>query len=149
MRIATFKAKCKKITCRHVFDAPLLSDFSYGEFIYGSIDSKLIRYYCGLDCETWSFIDKVVSEKFSEKNRLEIGAIIQKIIGFVADRQETKIYFTQDIYCPNCQTKVKSIDVNNKTGLEEYNSLTFNDFSKLTEFAKKEMIDRFLNEINK
>ncbi len=144
MNIETFKAKCKNIKCRHVFNAPLLSDFSYGEFIYGSIDAKEIRYYCSLNCKVWSFIDKVVSEKFSNIKRLEIGVIIQSIIGFVADRQEPEIYFTQSIYCPKCHSKVKSIDVNNKTGLNDYKSLTFNSFTNLTELEKEELIDNYL-----
>jgi hypothetical protein len=52
MIVATFKAKCDNMTCQNDIDAPLLSDFSYGDFLYGSIDGKFIKYYCGLNCKT-------------------------------------------------------------------------------------------------
>lgn len=147
MKIATFSAKCKNSTCKHDFNAPSLSDFSYGEYLYGSIDSKEIRYYCGLGCETWNFIDHLLSKYFDKKKREDIGLMIQKMIGFVADRQNPDVYFTQDIYCPQCQSKVHSIDDNNKTGLHEYAHLTFNGFTNLNEFEKIKLIDKYLKEV--
>lgn len=146
MQIATFKAKCKKSSCGHDFDVPLLSDFTYGEFIYSSIDGKEFRYYNSLDCETWNFIDKTVSEYLGKKNREEIGTIIQKIIGLVADRQNPDIYFTQDIHCPKCHSKVESVNDNNKTGLKEFEILTFNNFTKLIESEKRKLIFRLSSE---
>ncbi len=147
MEIATFKAKCKNTECRHDFDAPLLSDFSYGEFLYGTIDGKEVRYYCSLDCEIWDFIDQTVSRYFGKKNREEIGVMIQKTVGFVADRQNTEIYFTQDIYCPQCCSKVRSIDTDDKTGRGNYAHLTFEEFRQLGEWEKEKLIDTCLRKI--
>ena len=149
MKVATFKAKCKKLTCRLDIDAPLLSDFSYGEFLYGSIDGKLIKYYCGLDCKTWKFVDTIISEIYKDKNRTEQGTIIQKIIGLIADRDNKDIYYTQDIYCPKCQYKIKSINSNIKTGLQEYMDLTFNDFENMNQIDKKSKIHELLRVHNK
>lgn len=42
MEIAFFEAKCKK--CGTVFDTPLLSDFSYGEFIARSENGEIVAY---------------------------------------------------------------------------------------------------------
>lgn len=140
MKIATFKAECNSSTCRHDFSAPALSDFSYGAFIYSSIDSKEIRYYCGLNCETWTFIDHTVSRYLDNKDRGEIGRIIQKTIGLVADRQNPGIPFTQDIYCPKCHSKVNAINFDHKTGAKEYEDLTFRRFNSLNALEKKELI---------
>lgn len=147
MKLATFEATCRNDACLHTFDAPLLSDFSYGEFIYSSIDGQLIRHYSSFDCEVWSFIDKMVSERFSTKSRLKAGVIIQKIIGFVSDRQDPAIPFTQDIYCPQCRSKVTSIDDNNRTGVEDYERLTFNSFMSLTQFEKGKLVDGYINRL--
>ena len=144
MRVATFKAKCNKLTCRLDMDAPLLSDFSYGEFLYGSIDGKLIKYYCGLDCKTWEFVDTFISEIYKDINRTEQGAVIQKNIGLIADRDDMDMYYTQDIYCPKCKSKIKSINSNIKTGLQEYMDLTFNDFESMNKIDKKNKIHELL-----
>ncbi len=147
MKIATFSAKCRNISCKYDFNAPALSDFSYGEYIYGSMDSREIRYYSGLGCETWDLIDRLVSVRLNNKNREKIGSVIQKIVGLVADRQNPDVYFTQDIYCPKCQSKRTSIDENDKMGLQEYESLTFDNFTNLNELEKERLIDRYLREI--
>ena len=144
MKVATFKAKCNKLTCQLDIDVPLLSDFSYGEFLYGSIDGKLIKYYCGLDCPIWKFVDTVISETYKDKKGTEIGAAIQTIIGLIADRDETEIFFTQDIYCPKCKSKIKSINSNIKTGLLEYMDLTFNNFENMNQTDKKNKINELL-----
>jgi lysyl-tRNA synthetase class I len=147
MKIATFRAKCQGSTCRLEFDAPVLSDFSYGEFIYSSVDSEQIRYYCGFGCETWKFIDTIVAGYFEKKNREEMGAVIQRIIGLVADRQNSEAYYTQAIYCPKCHLKVDSIDDNDRTGTQEYEDLTFDSFMRLTELKRKILVDKLLSEL--
>ena len=146
MKIATFNAKCKKISCQLDIDAPLLSDFSYGTFIYSSIDGKEIKYYYGLDCEVWQFIDEILIEPFGKDHDGEIGTLIQKIIGLVADKQNQDAYFTQAIYCPKCHSKVELIDINNKTGFQEYESLTFNNFLRLTDIEKIKLVNGFMDE---
>ncbi len=144
MKIATFRAICKN---DHFFDVPALSDHSYGEFIYFSIDGKEIRYYLTLDCNTWDYIAEKVSDYFDKKNRKEIGPIIQKIIGFVADRQNPDNFFTLYAYCPICHSKAKTIDFENRTGTKEYENLTFNGFSSLTASEKNTLITKYMMEV--
>ena len=146
MKVATFKSKCHNSTCQLDIYVPVLSDFSYGEFIYGSIDGKLIKYYCGLGCKTWEFVDTVVSEICKDKNRREQGAVIQKIIGLIADRDDEDMYFTRNIYCPKCHTQIKSINFDMKTGLQEYPDLTFTDFERMNQLDKKNRIHELLRQ---
>lgn len=137
MELATFKAKCKNTSCGHDFDVPVLSPFSYGEYIYSSVNGKEIRYYSGSDCETWAFVEKTMSEG---ESREDSGQLIQKVIGLIADRPHPDAYFTQNYYCPECHSRVSSIDENNKTGSTEYEHLTFSHFSNLTNLEKKKLI---------
>ncbi len=145
MNFVTFEAKCRNPTCLNKFDAPELSCFSYGEYIYGSIDGLETKYYCGLNCEVWKFIDRIVSESIEESNSGRIGAIIQNTIGLVADRQNSNIYFTQSIYCPKCHSKISAINSNKKTGEKDFESLTFNNFNSLSDLKKKKLIESHIS----
>jgi hypothetical protein len=144
MKVATFRAKCPKSTCLLDIDVPLLSDFSYGEFMYGSIDGKSIKYYCGLDCKTWKFVDAVISEISKDEKPTEQGVVIQKIIGCIADRDDKDIYFTQDIYCPECQTKIKATNADVQTGVRDYPDLTFAGFESLNHEDRRNKIQELL-----
>ncbi|HTJ51408.1 MAG TPA: hypothetical protein VL443_18235 [Cyclobacteriaceae bacterium] len=148
MKVSTFKAKCSTITCKLEFDAPLLSDFNYGDFLYGSIDGKTIKYYCALDCKTWKVVDIIIGEIYSANSSSNRGTVIQKIIGLIADRDDRNIYYTQDIYCPQCQSKIKSIDSNNRTGFQDYLTLTFMDFESMDQPDRKNLIHELLNKID-
>lgn len=145
MQLATFLASCKNANCLHEFGAPALSDFSYGEYLYGAIDGSAIRYYNGLDCATWDFIDHTLSAHFEKEDRNQIGSIIQKLIGLVADRPSPDIYFTQHIYCPMCKDKVDSIDLDQKVGPQDYPSLSFRGFSQLSSLKKKNRLSMIID----
>ncbi|MDO6808737.1 hypothetical protein Q4603_08950 [Zobellia galactanivorans] len=146
MNIATFEANCTQPTCGHKFDAPLLSDFSYGEYIYSSNDGMEIKYFCGLKSEAWKLIGEIISEADEKDKTLKIGPTIQRLIGLVADRKNPDSYFTQDIYCPKCRSKVFTIDSDKKTGINDYLTLTFENFMNLPELKRKYLIESLIME---
>ncbi|HNW51076.1 MAG TPA: hypothetical protein PKH79_08345 [Prolixibacteraceae bacterium] len=147
MKVATFKATCSTSTCLSVADVPWLSDFSYGEFLYGSVDGKEIRYYNALDCPTWKFVDEMIGELFNDHKRKRQGVTIQKIIGLIADREDPDVFYTPDIYCPVCHSKIQAIDLNQRTGLQEYRDLTFQKFESMDPTEKRNTIGQLIKSI--
>lgn len=59
MKVSTVKAKCK--SCGLQFETPLLSDFSYGEFVYSSQSGLGYKYLYGINNRTWDFVQSVVT----------------------------------------------------------------------------------------
>jgi hypothetical protein len=62
----------------------------------------------------------------------------------LADRDDKDIYYTKDIYCPKCKSKIKSINSNYRVGLKEYKNLTFSNFERLNSTEKKNIIHELL-----
>ncbi|SIS73546.1 hypothetical protein SAMN05421766_103704 [Zobellia uliginosa] len=77
----------------------------------------VVTYFCGLQNEAWKPIAEIVSEANEKDKTLKTGPTIQRLIGLVADRQNPDSYFTQDIYCPKCRSKVFAINSDKKQGL--------------------------------
>lgn len=121
-----------------------MSDFSYGEFIYNSIDGDEVRYFCGLENETWNCVSKLVSKLIKKKDLPKIGHHIQKIIGYVADRNNPNSYFTQNIYCPKRKSSYVNVNTNKRIGIRNYENLTFRNFNSLLELKKRKWVESLL-----
>jgi hypothetical protein len=142
MKIATFKSMCSN--CHSEVDVPLLSDFSYGEFLYGSVDGKEVRYYGALECPNWKFVDEIMDGRYNYQDRKRQGTTIQKIIWLIADRDNPDVFYTPDIYCPVCRSKIQSIDPNQRTGFQEYRDLSFQKFERMDPNEKRNTIGQLL-----
>jgi len=136
MRVSTVKAKCK--SCGQHFETPLLSDFSYGEFVYSSQNGQRHKYLVGINNKTWDFVQSVVNElKTKDK-----GEIIQRVMGLIADN-DTKADFYQNekLICPTCGRDAKITDRDTVTGFIEIDEMTFDRFERLTADERKKEID--------
>lgn len=130
MRIATFNATCEK--CKHRFTVPLLSDMSYGEFLYIDKNGLDHKYYCGLDESHWEMIEPIV-DKFDTKHRFDKGDEIRRIIGLIADRpSETDYYLTGKWICPACNSDSVAVEGTNRIDFVDVEDLLFERFDVLS-----------------
>jgi len=138
MRVSTVKAKCK--SCGQHFETPLLSDFSYGEFVYSSRNGQRYQYLLGINNKTWDFVQSVVNADIEVKTK-DKGEIIQKVMGLVADNEsKTDFYQNEKLICPTCGRDAKILDRDNVTGFIEIDEMTFDRFERLTADEKKKEI---------
>lgn len=140
MHIATFQATCQNQNCQHNFEVPQLSDFSYGEHLYHSIDGLDHQYLNSMDHQVWDQVATTVSSIFSTKDQVKIGGTIQKIIGLIADRKAPDTYYSLLERCPKCQSTDLFIDENNKTGSMEVSHLSFHRYTHLSESDRIRLI---------
>jgi len=89
-------------------------------------------------------VDEIIGYFIKDRDRKKQGAIIQKIIGLIADRDDQDLFFTPDIYCPSCHSILKSINPDQRTGLQEYSDLTFNGFERMGHEEKRNLLRRLL-----
>ena len=100
MRVSILKAKCK--SCEHHFETPLLSDVSYGEFVYSSLSGQRYKYLFGINNKTWDFVQSVVTVDMEVKTK-DKGEIIQRVMGLIADIDtKTDFYQNEKLICPSC-----------------------------------------------
>jgi len=137
MKVSTVKAKCK--SCGNHFETPLLSDFSYGEFIYSNHSGHSYKYLVGLNNKTWNFVQSIVNSDNKTKDK---GEIIQKVMGLIADKDANADFYQNDkLNCPTCGRDAKILDRDIVTGFIEIGEMTFDRFERLTADEKKKEIN--------
>lgn len=138
MRVSTVKAKCK--SCSQHFETPLLSDFSYGEFIYSNQSGQRYKYLLGINNKTWDFVQSMVNADNEIKSKEKVE-LIQKVIGLIADNEtKAEIYQNKKIICPACGGDANILNRDNVTGFMDINEMTFERFERLTADEKKKEI---------
>jgi hypothetical protein len=139
MRVTTVKAKCK--SCGLNFSAPLLSDFSYGEFVYSSQNAQRYQYLFAINNMTWDFVQSVLTVDFKIKAK-DTGGIIQRVMGLIADGDgKVDFYQNEKVLCPSCGRDAKIQDRDSLTGFAEIDEMTFDRFERLTTEEKKKEIE--------
>lgn len=126
MNISFFEAYCK--ACTQLFSTPLLSDFTYGNFLYYSTNGQTVRYYEALNSPGFKKVEAIVEQKASRSVDQTQGAIICSIIGRLVDNPPKFGYYTADIICPNCGKKAQQANPNKKTGSQEVKPFRFNNY---------------------
>jgi hypothetical protein len=138
MRVSTVRAKCK--SCGQHFETPLLSDFSYGEFIYSSQSGQRHKYLGGINNKTWDFVQSVVTTDIKVKTK-DKGEIIQKVMGLIADNEDKADFYQNKILiCPTCGRDAIILDRDNVTGFIEIDEMTFDRFERMTADEKEKEI---------
>ncbi len=138
MRVSTVKAKCN--SCGQHFETPLLSDFSYGEFVYSSQSGQRYKYLFGINNKAWDFVQSIVNADLTLKTK-DKGEIIQKVMGLIADNDtKADFYQNQKFICPTCGRDAKILDRDNVTGFIEIDEMTFERFDCLPADEKKKEI---------
>ncbi|HLR24502.1 MAG TPA: hypothetical protein VK112_01460 [Fodinibius sp.] len=145
MNISTFRAYCE--ACDQSFPTPLLSDFSYGAFLYHSTDGQSVRYFEASGHPIFKQVEVAVEQKYGSAADQTRGTIIHALIGRLADRPSDAVHFTTDIICPNCGEKAQQVDPNKKTGSQEVEPLQFENFRALTALQQEKRIQTILANI--
>jgi|SRR5215207_7377664 len=166
-----FEAHCRD--CNATFGVPLLSDFSYGEFILKSEDGKAFAYLNGIVEKSFDQISNIL-EEFGEdkKNRnLRIGKYgflsawwakirpkrdedyyqsvayinrLQWTIAQCADEIGGQKLTTQFI-CPNCRSNKVGYGDTVVVKDDEIPVVTFDMFNAMSESEKKEKVREVYN----
>ena len=138
MKVSTIKAKCRP--WGHKFETPILSEFSYGQFIYSSQNGQSYRYLDAINNKTWDFVQKVIQNNGIKDG----GEIIQSILGHIADKDAAvDFYQNKKIICPTCGREVWHVYRNTIVGQVEVNEMTFDRFERLA-IEEKEKEIQFL-----
>jgi hypothetical protein len=137
MKVSTIKVKCRP--WGHKFETPVLSDFSYGEFIYSSQDGQSYRHLYALNNKMWDFVSQII-EGYNKKLKDE-GGVIQAILGRIADKDSTvDFYQNKKIICPTCGRKAWNVYSDDIVGSVEVKEMTFDRFERLTPDEKENEI---------
>ena len=140
MEIACFEAVCNN--CGMVFSNPLLSDFSYGEFIARSDNGIDFAYLNVFDEPAIAEIEKILSAMSSynglKKNQT---SCFHYVLGKCSDFINGKSF---DIgvspICPNCHSIEVVYDNIKRMGTMIIPRLTFKSFLSLSQIEKQQMI---------
>lgn len=100
MEIALFEVKCNK--CGTLFDTPLLSDFSYGEFIARSENGAVVAYLNAFEELSFNEISSLFDKLF-EKYGIDLykSSCFRFVVGKCSDRIEgQEMRMDLDPICP-------------------------------------------------
>lgn len=151
MRAARFEAKCKD--CSNIFLIPLLSDFSYGEFIAKGQSGKGFVYLNAFKEKAWGVIDEIIkSSRSHDKNKeYEESECFQKVVGQCIDTIDGEEFsIISDPVCPKCLSRKIDYDDRDIIDFHEIPEATFNGIVNMEEDERKIFIEKlWSNCINK
>lgn len=144
MEIAFFQAKCSE--CGTEFSTPLLSDFSYGQFIARSENGLFFAYLNAIEelafKEISCIFDKLLKECGSS---LDENTCFHSVVGKCSDMiegQEMRI----DIgpICPYCKSSSCHYDNLKMVEKREIENLSFTSFVALSDEEKNSLIRDYI-----
>ena len=146
MKTATFKTLCEK--CQHIFDIPLLSDFSYGKFIAKDKSGKVFAHLQAIDNEGWNRISEIF-DNLSENKTNYTTEHFQWIVGECLDSVNgDKISIANRYVCPKCHSSVK-YGPGEKTGEMNLPEASFSEFLSLSDEEQTAKIKTLLDLLHK
>ena len=141
VKVSTIRVKCRP--WGHQFEFPILSDSSYGEFIYSNQNGKSYTYFNGINNNAWDFVQETIS--FNGKRIKDYGKTIQKIIGLIADKKEpTETFQNERIICPVCGRNAWHVYRDNVVGFIELEEMSFKRFEQLNLNERKREIEELI-----
>lgn len=149
MRIARFKAECKQ--CSNIFLVPLLSDFSYGEFIGNSRSGRAFVYLNAFEEKAWDVIKEIVNglssnKMIADKKRAEQ---FQRIVGKCMDKIDGEEFsMTEGFVCPKCLSNKIDYDHNDAVDFCEIKNASFDCFLNMKEQERINFVENLMLECN-
>ena len=138
MHISTFEAICS--SCQQTFHIPQLTNAAYGVFLYFSTDGQTVGYIEAIDHPVWNRVEKI-----QQLSVPEVGEMIRRVIGRLADVPSKNEYFVTNIICLHCGAIVQQVDTNNKVDALEIKPLQFQYFNALTDDEQQGRIQSILD----
>jgi hypothetical protein len=134
-----FEASCD--ACRHRFSMPLLSDFSYGEFILHGERQTIFGFLSAHDEPAWDDIEGRLRRAglFSASaTRLEIDRF-QRVIAASADTisGERLVLFP---VCPSCGSRSLAYDDSKPQGIRDVPRVTFGEYQLLSDEMRTQKV---------
>jgi hypothetical protein len=149
MKISFFQAKCNK--CGALFETPLLSDFSYGEFIAKSENGAFAAYLNALEEPAFEEISSLFHKllKKYDLNSNEISCL-HFIVGKCSDMIEGQV-MRIDIgpICPYCSSTSTDYNDLKVVGKREVEELSFTSFIRLSDDEKNSLIKEYITQFSK
>jgi hypothetical protein len=144
MKVSFFEVKCNK--CGASFDTPLLSDFSYGEFIARSENGAFVAYLNAIEEPSVKEI-KVLFDKIFKIHGFNINE--RYCFHFVIEKCSDKIYGQEmklDINpsCPDCGSNCCDYNNLRMVCIRDVRELSFNSYSILNDDEKKSIIEEYI-----
>jgi len=135
MNIATFEARCR---CGHTFDLPVLRSMSYGEFLYFDLNGGDPKYLLALNNPVWDNVSSIV-DLTTEANDSAKEAIIQKIMGKIADKPSSDTEYVQRSICPKCKSR-NITETDHRTGQIEVEELSFEQLKNHSKSEQRRIV---------
>ena len=130
--VATFEARCAD--CGNTFPAPLLGDFSYGEFLLFGRDGTAYAYLNALNHPMWELADSVIQPAD--------GDAIVRALAAVADPVAGQALCPRHV-CPACHSQGEWESwPGRRVGSVDIPTVTFVVFSRLPEEEKRRLLRR-------
>lgn len=150
MEISTFRANCN--ACSETFAVPLLSDFSYGEFIARAQDGRTHGYLNSVEEPGWDSVEhalNIVKIQTPDLSDFDSTKCFQWLVGKCMDSingQELSIVSRP--VCPACASSEISYSDADLVGYESVPSVTFSTFMGLDEPKRISLVSRLLGEFD-
>ncbi len=149
MEIAFFEAKCKK--CGTLFDTPLLSDFSYGEFIARSENGAIVAYLNAIEELSFNEISSLFYKLLKNYDiNLNKNYCFHFVVGKCSDRIEgQEMVLDLCPICPDCKSNCCDYNNMRMVGKSDIEKLSFTSFSALSYDEKNSLIEEYITQFAK
>ena len=149
MKIAFFQAKCNK--CGALFETPLLSDFSYGEFIARSENGAFVAYLNAFEEISFEEI-RFLFDKLFKKYDLNLNerSCFHFVVGKCSDMIKGK-EMRIDIgpICPDCSSNSCGYNNLRMVGTRDIDKLSFTSFIGSNDDEKNSLIKEYITQFCK
>ncbi len=141
-QVQFFQASCQ--ACRRKFSMPLLSDFSYGEFIFHGERGGVYGFLLALEEPAWEDIETrlqrvgVLAVSPTQKNTKDIDRF-HRVIAACSDAIGGQALVPFPV-CPSCQSHSIAYGDSTPLGIRDIPRVTFGAYQLLSEAMKTERV---------
>jgi hypothetical protein len=144
-KVQFFSAKCQ--ACGHRFSMPVLSDFSYGEFIFHGERQRVFGFLSAHEEPAWEDIDARLRRAAllgDSPSRPEINRL-HRVIAAAADSIAGQRLVPLPV-CPSCGARSVAYGDSDPQGIHEIPSVTFQQYQSLSDSERSERVEQLWRE---
>jgi hypothetical protein len=145
-KVEFFRATCS--ACGHQFSMPLLSDFSYGQFIFHGKCNRVFGFLSAHDEPVWEDI-RVRLQRAAFLPQSPSRSQIDKLHSVIAGAADS-IAGQQLVpfpVCPSCGARTVSYGDSDSQGVHEIPRVSFHGYEKLSDRERSERVEQLWREL--
>ena len=146
-KVQFFNASCQ--ACGQIFSMPLLSDFSYGEFIFHGERDHVFSFLSAFEEAAWDDIENRLRQAglLADSPSRQQVQLMHRVIAAAADMISGQRLVPFPV-CPSCGSSSVTYGDSEPQGIREIPGVTFNQYQMLSTTERSRRVEQLWTEFS-